>query len=311
MGGSAFLSSLSFSIILANLLSWILRKQFGVALFYEDGFLFFLHPPHRRVSNLPHLTLAKHEVRVEQVCCQVRWGVWARGSVAAEVFPGFLCGRKTRAFPTIWFRLAVDPSLSQAFIWFGGTKWVSGVKVWFQVDSSLAAGTWSGIVAAWRSQLLDPPPLPSVSTLGRPQHKVNAYSYRNGDLFKSSQEKLFIRRILLNWNQTGRVDDIKATLEISYFLLFLSLCLPLSAYLHSSFYIVIFCFSISSACHAYHTFLSNLSQLLLYKTIFHPLHWGIQHILIGSSDSYVLRSLGVSINRLRKLLGLFWWIPFR
>ena len=69
------------------------------------------------------------------------------------------------------------------------------------------------------------PHLPSVSTLGQPQHKVNAYSYRNGDLFRSSQEKLFIMRILLNWNQTGKVDDIKATLEISYFLLFLSLSL--------------------------------------------------------------------------------------
>lgn len=120
------------------------------------AFFSFCILPHRHVSNLPHLTLAKHEVWVEQVCCQVRWGAWARGSLAAEVFPGFLCGRKTRAFPTIWFRLAVDPSLSQAFIWFRGTKWVSRAKVWFQVDSSLAAGTWSGIVAARRSQLLAP-----------------------------------------------------------------------------------------------------------------------------------------------------------
>lgn len=104
------------------------------------AFFSFCMLPHHHVSNLPHLTLAKHEVRVEQVCCQVRWGAWARGSLAAEVFPGFLCGRKTRAFPTIWFRLAVDPSLSQAFIWFGGTKWVSGAKVWFQLGPGM--GLW-------------------------------------------------------------------------------------------------------------------------------------------------------------------------
>lgn len=188
------------------------------------AFFSFCMLPHHHVSNLPHLTLAKHEVRVEQVCCQVRWGAWARGSLAAEVFPGFLCGRKTRAFPTIWFRLAVDPSLSQAFIWFGGTKWVSGVKVWFQVDSSLAAGTWNGIVAARHSQLLTPLTSRQWALLGS-HNTVNAYSCRNGDLFRSSQEKLFIMRILLNWNQTGKVDDIKATLEISYFLLFLSLSL--------------------------------------------------------------------------------------
>lgn len=151
-------------------------------------FSFCVLPCH--TSNLPPVTLAKHEVQVEQVCCQVRWGVWAHGSLAAEAFPKFPRGKKMCAFSTVWPILDVDLSFSEVCIWFGGTKWTSGRKLWFQADFSLTPGTWSGIMAAWWSQTL----LPSIHPLPThpcapvcehswvAQHKMNDYSYRERDL---------------------------------------------------------------------------------------------------------------------------------
>lgn len=108
-GRSAFLPSISFSINFGNYLSLDTEEMIwdGFILFRWLSFLCVFS--HSHVSNLPHLTLAKHEVQVEQLCCQVGWGVQAHGSPATEAFPGFLCGRRMHAFPTIWPRLSVIP----------------------------------------------------------------------------------------------------------------------------------------------------------------------------------------------------------
>lgn len=115
-----------------------------------DGFLSFpfrAFPPH--ATNLPHLTLAKGELQVEQVCGQVGrggagtwkpccWGVSRISEWGENVCfpPSGLCLLLIFLCPGFFWGVAVGV---------GGAKWISGRKVWFQADPSLATGTRMGL----------------------------------------------------------------------------------------------------------------------------------------------------------------------